>query len=63
MDYSDSDNEGHIFIKIRLETHLKERLYVRAGERIAQCVFLPYFTTDDDMTNSSRNGGIGSTGA
>lgn len=63
MDYSNSDNEGHIFIKVRLENHLKQRLYVKAGERIAQGVFLPYFITDDDISVGSRNGGMGSTGA
>ena len=62
-DYSDSDNEGHIFIKVRLENHLKQRLYVKAGERIAQGVFMPYFITDDDISVGSRNGGMGSTGA
>lgn len=60
-DYSQSDNEGHIFIRITNESdkHLK----VDKGEAFAQGIFMQYFTTADDNVTTERNGGLGSTTA
>lgn len=44
--YNNKDNEGHIFIKIQNEG--KETLKFKAGEAIAQGVFMKYLTTNSD---------------
>lgn len=58
-DYYYADNEGHIMLK--LVTGFG-RFEVAQGDRIAQGIFLKYYTTDDDNTTSVRQGGLGSTG-
>ena len=45
-DYFYSDNEGHIFIKIQNEG--KETVKFKAGEAIAQGIFLKYLATKSD---------------
>ena len=60
-DYSESDNEGHIFIKIRNEGD--KVLELNSGDAFVQGVFLKYGITDDDNATQQRNGGIGSTNA
>lgn len=59
-DYYFSDNEGHIFVKLRNEG--SSPFSVGAGQKIMQGVFLPYGVTEDDDTDAIRNGGFGSTG-
>lgn len=60
-DYIYSDNEGHIFIKIRNDG---DKVYsVKAGDRFVQGIFVPFGITVDDDCTANRNGGIGSTGA
>lgn len=59
-DYYDSDNEGHIMIKVT--NNSDKVLFVNKGDKIAQGIFLPYIKTDDDDVTEKRNGGIGSTG-
>ena len=58
-DYADSDNEGHIFIKIRNEGFKKMEL--NSGDAFVQGIIVKYQTTDDDNVTQERNGGIGST--
>ena len=59
-DYYYTDNEGHIFIKLRNDG---EKIFsVKAGDRLVQGVFLPYGITFDDESEGERIGGIGSTG-
>lgn len=58
-DYIKSDNEGHIFIKLCNEGG--RVLSIRAGEGIAQGIFLPYGLDSADNCESVRNGGFGST--
>lgn len=64
-DYSSSDNEGHIWIKItndsRSKTTANQTLLVCKGQAIAQGIILSYGLTDDDNTDGIRNGGFGST--
>lgn len=60
-DYSDSDNEGHIFIKITNDGREGKTITVKAGEAFAQGIIQQYFTTEDDDTDGIRNGGFGST--
>lgn len=61
-DYYNSDNEGHIFIKITNDSNEGKVVDVPAGGGFAQGVFLPYGITEDDDSTAERNGGFGSTG-
>ena len=45
--YNNENNEGHIFVKIQNEG--KETVCFKAGEAIAQGIFLKYLTTKSDM--------------
>ncbi|MBQ6128622.1 MAG: deoxyuridine 5'-triphosphate nucleotidohydrolase, partial [Lachnospiraceae bacterium] len=57
-----SDNEGHIFIKMTNDSNEGKVVDVPVGGGFAQGVFLPYGITEDDDTTDERNGGFGSTG-
>lgn len=59
-DYIESDNEGHIWVKLRNEGH--KNYEVQAGDGICQMIFSKYLLADgDDYTGEKRNGGFGST--
>ena len=58
-DYFFSDNEGHIFVKIT--NHSDKVLNIKKGEAFVQGIFMKYYKTIDDDTDTNRNGGIGST--
>ena len=58
--YNNTDNEGHIFIKIQNEGN--EPLNIDKGDRFAQGIFTKYLLTDDDIASGDRTGGLGSTG-
>ena len=58
-DYSNSDNEGHIFIKIVNEGN--EQVKIETGDGFAQGIFVPFGLTKDDSVTDDRNGGFGST--
>ena len=58
-DYSDSDNEGHIFIRMTNESD--KPLEIEQGTAFAQGIFVQYLLTEDDDTVERRNGGLGST--
>ena len=58
-DYSDSDNEGHIFIRMTNESD--KLLDIPQGSAFAQGIFVQYLLTEDDDTTTTRNGGLGST--
>lgn len=60
-DYSNSDNEGHIFIKITNDSNEGKTVQVAAGTGFAQGIFLPYGIIVDDDADGIRNGGFGST--
>ena len=60
-DYSNSDNEGHIWIKITNDSNKGKSLVINQGDAIAQGIILQYEKTDDDKTEGIRNGGFGST--
>ena len=58
-DYFGAKNEGHIFLKL---TNAGDRpVGVRAGEAVAQGIFLPFGVTCDDDAEGVRTGGFGST--
>lgn len=59
--YSNPDNDGRIGISL-FNTSDKE-VQIKAGERIAQGVFIQYLVADDDnVLNKERVGGFGSSG-
>jgi len=60
-DYVNSDNEGHIFIKVTNDSNEGKILNVQAGNGFAQGIFLPFGLTIDDDADGIRNGGMGST--
>lgn len=60
-DYSSSDNEGHIFIKVTNDSNEGKTLSIPAGTGFAQGIFVEYGITVDDDAAGVRNGGFGST--
>lgn len=60
-DYFNSDNEGHIFIKMTNDTNEGRTLEVARGMGFAQGIFIEYGITVDDEALEVRNGGLGST--
>lgn len=58
-DYADSDNEGHIFVRMTNEGD--KILTIAQGTAFAQGVFVRYLLTEDDDATATRNGGLGST--
>ena len=60
-DYYNSDNEGHIFIKITNDSNEGKTLILKKGDGFAQGIFVEYGITFDDDVSDIRNGGFGST--
>ena len=55
-DYFNSDNEGHIMIKITNDSKDGKVLELKAGDRFCQGIFVEYGITYDDDVTSERNG-------
>lgn len=62
-DYFNSDNEGHIFLKLTNDSNEGRTVDVKAGTGVVQGIFLEYGITLDDDADGVRNGGFGSTTA
>lgn len=60
-DYSNSDNEGHIFIKVTNNSLEDKIVRINRGDKFAQGIFVQYGTVIDDDAVEERNGGFGST--
>lgn len=60
-DYSNSDNEGHIWVKFYNDSPDGKTITIKQGEAMCQGVIQQYFKTVNDETDGIRNGGIGST--
>lgn len=60
-DYFNSDNEGHIFIKLTNDSNENKTVSLEKGAGFAQGIFLEYGITVDDDADGVRNGGFGST--
>ncbi|MBR1770866.1 MAG: deoxyuridine 5'-triphosphate nucleotidohydrolase [Lachnospiraceae bacterium] len=60
-DYFNSDNEGHIFLKLTNDSNEGRTVDVTAGTGLVQGIFLEYGITVDDEADGVRNGGFGST--
>lgn len=60
-DYIESDNEGHIFIKLRNEGD--KPMTINKGDGMCQFIFIPFLLADGDSFDNGevRNGGFGST--
>ena len=58
-DYSESDNEGHIFMCMVNDGD--SNVNISEGQAFCQGILMEYKTTIDDNTNTKRNGGMGST--
>lgn len=60
-DYSQSNNEGQMYIKLTNDSREGKPVEIKAGEAIAQGIITQFFKTDDDNADGIRNGGFGST--
>lgn len=60
-DYFGAKNEGHIMLKLTNDSNEGRTLVVRAGDAVAQGVFMPFGVTIDDGAAEQREGGFGST--
>lgn len=60
-DYINSDNEGHIWVKLRNEGD--KDLFINQGDAFCQAIFMPFLLVDGDNFDDGedRNGGFGST--
>ena len=58
--YNNKENEGNI--AIALYNYGDEPITLEPMERVAQGIFQKYGVVDNDNTNQTRTGGIGSTG-
>ena len=59
--YNNSENEGHIFVKMTNDCNGGKVLELKAGASVCQGIFLPFGITFDDNATARRNGGLGST--
>ncbi|MEG1801515.1 MAG: dUTP diphosphatase [Oscillospiraceae bacterium] len=57
--YSNSENDGNL--GVNLFNLGKEEYVIKAGDRIAQCMFINYLASDNGNTDLKRTGGFGST--
>ena len=66
--YDNQKNEGHIMVKIRKESGLRDTstpttdAEFRAGDAYCQGIFKEFGVTEDDSSGGKRTGGFGSTG-
>ena len=61
-DYSQSDNEGHIWCKFYNDSPDGKTIIIHKGDAMCQGIIQQYFKTINDVTDGIRNGGFGSTG-
>ena len=60
-DYYNSDNEGHMFVKLTNDSNENKTVELKAGQGMVQGIFFEFGITEDDDANEERNGGFGST--
>lgn len=58
--YNNPDNEGNIALKIKNDGN--EDVLLKAGDSVAQGIFMRYYRVEDDLVTENRTGGFGSTG-
>ena len=61
-DYYNSDNEGHIWVKLYLphDSDVSE-VTINRGEAMCQGIVVNYAIAENDLVTEIRNGGLGST--
>lgn len=59
--FNNSDNEGHIFVKLTNDTKENKELIIKKGQGFCQGIFITYDIVEDDETFNERVGGTGST--
>ena len=59
--YNNSNNEGHMFVKLRNEGN--KEMVIKQGEGMCQMIFMPFLLVDGDSFDNGeeRKGGFGST--
>lgn len=64
-DYYNSNNEGHIFVKLTNDCKRNKDVTIKRGDKICQGIFIKFGITYDDYKTKKqvRNGGFGSTGS
>lgn len=60
-DYYNSDNEGHIMVKLTNDSKEGKTVNIGAGTGFVQGIFTEFGITVDDEADGVRNGGFGST--
>lgn len=60
-DYYNAANEGHIWLKLTNDSKSDTVLTVKKGDALVQGIILEYFKVEDDNSDQTRQGGIGST--
>ena len=60
-DYYYADNEGHIFIKLTNDGKTDKIMEIKAGDGVAQGIFLQYGLAEEEEVTEKRTGGFGST--
>lgn len=63
-DYYESDNEGHIMIKLSCDPRSNTYMVIKPGDKFAQGIVREFFLAegDDEVKKKNRDGGLGSTG-
>lgn len=59
--YNNTNNEGHIFVKLVNDSELANLIDIKSGDAFCQGKLSPYGITYDDDADGVRIGGIGST--
>ncbi|MGN1183478.1 MAG: deoxyuridine 5'-triphosphate nucleotidohydrolase [Faecalibacillus sp.] len=60
-DYYNSENEGHMFVKLTNDTNEDKTIELKAGQGMIQGIFFEFGIVEDDHVTEERNGGFGST--
>ena len=60
-DYYNSDNEGHMFVKLTNDTNEDKTVELKSGQGMMQGIFFEFGIVEDDIATEERNGGFGST--
>ena len=62
-DYFESNNEGHIMIKLSCDPRNSNEIIINPGDKFAQGIIRDFYLAEEDSEEKpNRNGGIGSTG-
>lgn len=63
-DYFESDNEGHIMIKLSCDPRQDAEVVINPGDKFAQGIIREFFLAegDNEVEKADRDGGMGSTG-